>query len=577
MFRVWLAIIVFSWTAFYCSSNTRSVLAKIEKQCALSGFANTELSQPIDSLLSLSSEINYIDLLKSTYMVEANLNHAQRFRDAVNWGGEVIPLLSENMGNKSKDELQFYIYLLDEFGSACNAMGQQSKLCDTYLKALNIAKLHDMTDEEAILLNNVASVYYSLGDNDSAMKYLHEAIRINETAKNSERLFVNYNNLSGIYVSQGNFDKALEYAFLALHQLDGKNHEEMEMLMQRNICSIYRKQGHTKMALDMMQKISDYQIENKQVQYLTDTYRLMGSLYSDIGDYDSARSYFEKALAVNINTPVTIKTIILKELARIQSLQGNYKEAYETMLQFQRLRDSVNIAENKSRMEIVTNLYNSEQDQTNRINSLETWNTNLTWLIVILFTIVILIAIFWWRNHSKNHSNLHENAPDNDLENDTRLLTERIEELENKIAQKDSQMMHLSVLATRDTEFIESLNKSLKETLLTLSPKNADARKDIRNVLSLISNYETNGNIDELNEVFNNVYPSFYDNLFKEFGELTPKEMRLCALIRLGLSTKSIAAITYREVRSVESARNRLRKKFGLQHDDSLSQFLRRF
>lgn len=53
--------------------------------------------------------------------------------------------------------------------------------------------------------------------------------------------------------------------------------------------------------------------------------------------------------------------------------------------------------------------------------------------------------------------------------------------------------------------------------------------------------------------------------------------MRLCAFIRLGLSTKSIADITFREVRSVESARNRLRKKFGLQQQDSLVTFLHQF
>ena len=51
----------------------------------------------------------------------------------------------------------------------------------------------------------------------------------------------------------------------------------------------------------------------------------------------------------------------------------------------------------------------------------------------------------------------------------------------------------------------------------------------------------------------------------------------LCALLRLGLSTKEIAAITFKEVRSIESGRNRLRKKLGLSEKEDLVKFLTRF
>lgn len=566
------------WTASSCWSGNRSALAKMQSQCEKYGFAATPLSQPVDSLLKTGGEPSKVAVIKAAFEVAAALNHSQRFRDAVNWGGDVIPLLSEDVSGGDKDELQYYIYLLDEFGSACNAMGQQSKLCDTYLKALGIARMNGMADEEAILLNNIASVYYSLGDNDRALKHLNEAIAINEKAKNKERLFVNYNNLSGIYVTQGNFDKALEFAFLALHQLNGENNTEMEMLMQRNICSIYRKQGHYDMALDMMRKIIDYQTANGQLRYLTDTYRLMGSIYSDVGDYRQAREYLEKALSADKGSaPVAIKSIILKDLARIQSQQGDYQNAYATMMKYQQLRDSINNAENKSRMEVITNLYDGEQMQLSQISEQSSRLSALTWALVVMAVLLVAAVVLWLRAIRASKRLASNAAAYSDIENDTRLLTERIEELENKMAQKESQMMHLSVLATRDSEFIENLNKSLKDTLLKLNPKSTEARNAIREALSHIANYETSGNINELNEVFNNVYPSFYENLFKEFGDLTPKELRLCALIRLGLSTKSIAAVTFREVRSVESARNRLRKKFGLGHDDNLSQFLRRF
>jgi DNA-binding CsgD family transcriptional regulator len=79
---------------------------------------------------------------------------------------------------------------------------------------------------------------------------------------------------------------------------------------------------------------------------------------------------------------------------------------------------------------------------------------------------------------------------------------------------------------------------------------------------------------EEFSYYFEKVHPSFYQNLEKQCPELTTKEKRLCAFLALGLSSKEISAITFKEVRSVESARNRLRKKLGVNQEDNLTDFL---
>ncbi len=79
---------------------------------------------------------------------------------------------------------------------------------------------------------------------------------------------------------------------------------------------------------------------------------------------------------------------------------------------------------------------------------------------------------------------------------------------------------------------------------------------------------------NEFKYYFEQVHPSFYKNIEEKCPDLTIKEKRLCAFLRLGLSTKDIASITFTEVRSVESARNRLRKKLDIASDESLIEFL---
>ena len=47
-------------------------------------------------------------------------------------------------------------------------------------------------------------------------------------------------------------------------------------------------------------------------------------------------------------------------------------------------------------------------------------------------------------------------------------------------------------------------------------------------------------------------------------------------MLFIGLSTKEISSITFREVRSIESARNRLRKKLDIPEEETIQDFLSR-
>ena len=62
-------------------------------------------------------------------------------------------------------------------------------------------------------------------------------------------------------------------------------------------------------------------------------------------------------------------------------------------------------------------------------------------------------------------------------------------------------------------------------------------------------------------------------NLIKA-QELTATEIKTAALLKLNLTTKEIAAITYQSLNSIKVARYRLRKKLDLAREDNLVAFL---
>ena len=66
----------------------------------------------------------------------------------------------------------------------------------------------------------------------------------------------------------------------------------------------------------------------------------------------------------------------------------------------------------------------------------------------------------------------------------------------------------------------------------------------------------------------NNEY--FFSLLLNKYPELSPVELKLCAYLRLNPSTKDLALITNRSMRTIESTRTNIRKKMNLTSQENL-------
>lgn len=84
-------------------------------------------------------------------------------------------------------------------------------------------------------------------------------------------------------------------------------------------------------------------------------------------------------------------------------------------------------------------------------------------------------------------------------------------------------------------------------------------------------------NWKEFENHFEKVHPSFFANLHKRFPELTSSECELCAFIKLNMTNKEILAMTQKTDNTLKKSRQRLKKKLGLDNDDSLYHFILEF
>jgi DNA-binding CsgD family transcriptional regulator len=118
----------------------------------------------------------------------------------------------------------------------------------------------------------------------------------------------------------------------------------------------------------------------------------------------------------------------------------------------------------------------------------------------------------------------------------------------------------------RKNELINSVAERLLKVQGNLLPEN---QKVVHDIVIDLQHEADNDSWKEFELRFNQVHSDFYNNLRKLYPDLSPAEEKLCAFLRLNMSSKEIAAITQQSIKSVEVARARLRKKLNLTNTTS--------
>lgn len=101
---------------------------------------------------------------------------------------------------------------------------------------------------------------------------------------------------------------------------------------------------------------------------------------------------------------------------------------------------------------------------------------------------------------------------------------------------------------------------------------------DLRKIIRLLSTEEKTGEgWEQFTIYFDKVHANFLDGLKTVYPKITTNDLKLCAYLKLGLSTKEIAELLKISPRGVEISRYRLRKKLEIPGDVSLFDFLSDF
>jgi len=147
----------------------------------------------------------------------------------------------------------------------------------------------------------------------------------------------------------------------------------------------------------------------------------------------------------------------------------------------------------------------------------------------------------------------------------------RNKELENRnllseLEYKNKEVVNFALHIVEKNDFLEQLQKTIAES---------DKQKNFKQINKLIvQNLSIEKDRKEFKANVENVNEAFFLKLEEKFPKLTKNEKRLCALLRLNLSSKEIANVQNISPSSVNINRHRLRKKLNISKEENLSEFL---
>lgn len=215
------------------------------------------------------------------------------------------------------------------------------------------------------------------------------------------------------------------------------------------------------------------------------------------------------------------------------------------------------------------------------------WYRSALAYMVYIFTGLILIGLIVWivyhrmrvskrkerLKHLQEYRKKVQQYQREALISEREIIKLRNERLRGKMIHMDKELANQTMNIVQKNKLLGKLKAELKNL------QNQAIDSGVRSKISLIIN-RIDKELDdkkqkELFEThFDEVHEDFFKRLNEKYPSLTPREQRLCAYIKMNISTKEIAALQNISTRGIEISRYRLRKKLGLDRDTNLATFI---
>ena len=260
----------------------------------------------------------------------------------------------------------------------------------------------------------------------------------------------------------------------------------------------------------------------------------------------------------------------IDHLIELKKVQGDFSGALKLSEEEAVIRDSMNswekqkiqksleiqfdVAEKERQLKLIQN-----ENDISRLTNYLLWAT-IAFLLLFAGGIIYFIR----KNHKRDKLLLQTKVELVKALEEQKVLREQY--MQNELEYKEAQLSALTVQMLQKNELMQELREKLE----------ADQSISKDSPLTRLVNKGQNQEKEwaDFNVQFESINKNFYARIRQAYPDISPNDLKICALIKLNLSIKEMAGILNISPDSVKTARYRLRKKLQLNSEDNLTEFI---
>lgn len=545
-----MLVILFSFSCLFCFSqqtDSDSLISlinqsnKIEKKAQWSvdlGRYFIRQNNLDSARIYYSQAVDFYDKVDSLYAFTQNKMRIGNIHLAQNNHIEALKIYQECLSISNDNSFESLLpHLYNNIGLVYKQIEDFEDAKNNFRIAYDLFIKNDDEANSVYPLYNIALIESIVGNDEDAINGYLDLISYHLKTENWVSLASVYNSISEIYSKNNDLELALEYLEMALSAIEDKNDSFntgptsfYEASIYTNAAELYFKKGKHDMAKIYAYKGINLSKENSYKLNIFKSAKILAEVYDKANQVDSSLFYYKTYIDFN------------------EQYQDEYDVKQLTKLKLQNEFDEI-----------------LKQNEIERIyQEAEYKNRELRYIGVAGFAILLaVILILLYINQRNRNAKLK-------LKEENLLLEQKKlnQDLDYKKKELVSNMMYLM----EKNEFITSISKKLIE----LKPDAKKNNKDlIQHIINEIRQNSSTKIWEEFEIRFKEVHKEFYNELHKAHPDLTLNEVKICAFLRLNMTSKEISAITHQSVKSINMARFRLRKKLHIDRDENLIAYLK--
>ncbi len=465
--------------------------------------------------------------------------------------------------------------------------GEYGKAIDTYHKTLEYDQQQNNLRELSSSYNNIGKVYYVWEKYDQAIEYFTYALELAEQVKDTNRIAIRLGNIGMLYYKLNEYEKAMDYLNQAIELSALQGNRRKVAVRKNELGKILTSQERYTEALEYLYSAYITFREIGALESVSISLIDLGNLSMAMGKPKDAEEYYNDALN-NATKTKTLQILMSASmgLSELYEKQGDFERSLEYFKQYSEYNKQIFSLENDKRISAFEVKYETEKKEIeNQLlkseNEIKT--RNQVYLIIALsgLFLLLLMLTYYLRLRNKNHNQqkklatleLEKKEREKQHLEDKVFAEKQINRLQkekhkNELEHKNNQLANSTLSLVNKNEVLTDIKANIKKV--------TDSGEGIEEIISMINqNVDLNADWKKFRMDFDAAHPGFFDRLHSKYPDLSETHEKLCAYLRINLTSKSIAELLHVSVAAVNKNRQRLRKKLNLEAEADLGEFLK--